>query len=301
MNRNDFLRMIESYGPTDRQMINDVSELIRIFPYFQSAYMLFLKGLHNTEDVRFENQLRGLALRIADREALYYYLRKEQYLEEKSSTETFSLEQQSDNRTDTQQTVIDSAKSSAGLISEIDKISKEEGPETDSGDHPVMISSVPENDDQNATIIIIDKETGEVEEKIFYMDPGFYFSEPRDLLELTDEEITDSASLVMPEDETVKALPTKKALQSELIDKFILANPRIEPGIIKDTLPVEDISQPSVEENDGLLTETLAKIYTKQGYYSRAIDIYEKLSLKFPEKSGYFVSQIEKIKELIKK
>ena len=184
-------------------------------------------------------------------------------MEEKSGTETFSLEQQSDNRTDTQQTVIDSAKSSAGLVSESDKISKEEGPETDSGDHPVMISSVPENDDQNATIIIIDKETGEVEEKIFYMDPGFYFSEPRDLLELTDEEITDSASSVMPEDETVKALPTRRHY-SLSIDKFILANPRIEPGIIKDTLPVEDISQPSVEENDGLLTETLAKIYTNR-------------------------------------
>lgn len=301
MNRNDFLWMIENHGPTDRQMINDVSELMKIFPYFQSAYMLFLKGLHNTEDVRFENQLRGLALRIADREALYYYLRKEQHLEDKSSSGTFLSEEQSDNRTDNQQTVIDSAKSSAGLITEIDKISKEERPEADSGNHPVMISSIPENDDQNATIIIVDKETGEVEEKIFYMDPGFYFSEPRDLLELTDEEITDSISLVMPENEMVKTLPTKKALQSELIDKFILANPRIEPGTISNTLPAGDISQPSVEENDGLLTETLAKIYTKQGYYSRAIDIYEKLSLKFPEKSGYFVSQIEKVKELIKK
>ena len=65
--------------------------------------------------------------------------------------------------------------------------------------------------------------------------------------------------------------------------------------------PVEDISKPFVEEEGGFVTETLAKIYVNQGYYSKAIDIYEKLSLKFPEKSSYFASQIEKVKEYIKK
>ena len=90
-------------------------------------------------------------------------------------------------------------------------------------------------------------------------------------------------------------------LQSELIDKFINANPRIEPQKDKLYLPNEDISKPFTEESGGLVTETLAKIYVNQGYYSKAIDIYEKLSLKFPEKSSYFAFQIEKVKENIKK
>jgi tetratricopeptide (TPR) repeat protein len=293
--------MIERYGPTDRQMLSDVSELISVFPYFQSAYMLFLKGLHNTADVRFENQLRGLALRIADREALYYYLKKEQFEEEKQSPGTSGSVQQLADTTEHQQTVIDSAKSSTELINEIEKSSEEERSGADSDDHPVIISSIPEIDDQNATIVIVDKETGEIEEKIFYMDPGFSFSEPKDLLEITSEENYDITASAAPEDEFIKASPTKKAIQSELIDKFILANPRIEPVTVRNSLPADDISKPSVEEDDGLLTETLAKIYTRQGYYSRAIDIYEKLSLKFPEKSTYFASQIEKVKELIKK
>jgi len=84
-------------------------------------------------------------------------------------------------------------------------------------------------------------------------------------------------------------------------DKFIIANPRIETPKEKSNVPVDDISKPFVEESDGLVTETLARIYVNQGYYSRAIDIYEKLSLKFPEKSSYFASQIEKVKEHIKK
>jgi len=73
--------MIEEAGPSDRQMTGEINEIIEIFPYCQSAYMLLLKGLQNTSDVSFENQLRTSAMRIADREVLYYYLKdgKERY------------------------------------------------------------------------------------------------------------------------------------------------------------------------------------------------------------------------------
>jgi len=91
-----------------------------------------------------------------------------------------------------------------------------------------------------------------------------------------------------------------KKAQADLIDKFISLNPRIEPRTDKTEHPVVDLSTPYLEEKGGLVTETLARIYVNQGYYSKAIEIYEKLSLKFPEKSGYFATQIEKIKAIIK-
>jgi hypothetical protein len=127
------------------------------------------------------------------------------------------------------------------------------------------------------------------------MDPGFSVPEPAELLEIEPEEKTTEQT------ETVKEPVSEKLLQSELIDKFIIANPRIEPRREKNETPIPDISTPYVEERGGFVTETLARIYITQGYYSRAIDIYEKLSLKFPEKSSYFASQIEKVKELLKK
>jgi hypothetical protein len=87
--------------------------------------------------------------------------------------------------------------------------------------------------------------------------------------------------------------------QSALIDRFIIANPRIEPAREKKDIVQEDLSE-NVFGEGSLVTETLAKIYINQGYYSKAIDIFEKLSLKYPEKSSYFATQIQKIKELLK-
>jgi hypothetical protein len=135
------------------------------------------------------------------------------------------------------------------------------------------------------------------------MDPGFSLPDHSDLLELDldDDAILLSGKNALSEENDKTGTNTNKLLQSELIDRFIIANPRIEPHKDKTVIPTEDISKPFVEESAGLVTETLAKIYVSQGYYSKAIDIYEKLSLKFPEKSSYFASQIEKVKEYIKK
>jgi len=86
---------------------------------------------------------------------------------------------------------------------------------------------------------------------------------------------------------------------SSLIEKFIQTNPKIAP-IVQPT-ENNDISTDSVKEHESFFTDTLAKIYIKQGHYAKAILAYEKLSLKYPEKSTYFAGQISEIKKLINK
>ena len=55
--------------------------------------------------------------------------------------------------------------------------------------------------------------------------------------------------------------------------------------------------EPSSNDSEDLLcTETLAGIYAEQGFIQRAIDIYSKLILLYPQKSVYFVSLIENVK-----
>jgi hypothetical protein len=304
MKRSDFLKMIESSGPEDRQTIGEVNELINIFPYFQSAYNLLLKGLQNTSDVRFENQLRVSAMHIANREVLYYFLKKEVHSEVKSELTVSQLVQAEVDSSYSQQTVIESGKNSTDLIDEIEKTSAGENADDTVRDHSVLISDDVTDDDLNASILMIDEEPGDEGEKITYMDPGFSVPEKGDLLEL---DLNESDASGIRGDENVSVSydhedkPSVKEMQSALIDKFIDANPRIEPSREKSDIPVEDISGPFTETGEGLVTETLARIYVRQGYYSKAINIYEKLSLKFPEKSSYFASQIEKVKELIKK
>lgn len=51
-----------------------------------------------------------------------------------------------------------------------------------------------------------------------------------------------------------------------------------------------------VDSERTMVSETLAQIYADQELYQRSIAIYEKLILLFPEKSAYFASLIEKVK-----
>ena len=53
------------------------------------------------------------------------------------------------------------------------------------------------------------------------------------------------------------------------------------------------------EDEEGYFTETLAKIYVKQQRYSKALEIIQRLNLKYPKKNAYFADQIRFLEKLI--
>ena len=110
------------------------------------------------------------------------------------------------------------------------------------------------------------------------------------------------AYLLETEGETLGADAVPKMKGQSLIDDFI----NIDKG--RFTLSEEPQSPQEAEEgtendentsNEGIFTETLARIYIKQGKYSQALEIIQRLSLVYPKKNAYFADQIRFLKKLI--
>ncbi len=84
--------------------------------------------------------------------------------------------------------------------------------------------------------------------------------------------------------------------QDKIIEKFI----KEEPRITKNAKPSDskvDMAKQSSKMREDVISESLAKIYVKQGKVEKAIDIYKKLIWKLPQKKALFAAQIEKLKK----
>jgi len=62
---------------------------------------------------------------------------------------------------------------------------------------------------------------------------------------------------------------------------------------------VETVENSENVTDEGYFTETLARIYIKQGRYSKALEIIRRLSLVYPKKNAYFADQIRFLEKLI--
>ncbi len=161
---------------------------------------------------------------------------------------------------------------------------------------------------ENTEIIEFSEESNEDADLIIEQHAPYAGPDPEpepELLELDEDAEEEAAEVVKEVVEEVadeqrheEAIEEpKEAGNNHLITSFIKG----EPGPIRadqETSLKGDVSLASIREHDGFITDTLAQIYVKQGLYAKAIYAYEKLSLKYPEKSAYFAAQIEKIRNI---
>lgn len=94
----------------------------------------------------------------------------------------------------------------------------------------------------------------------------------------------------------------KENLSNSLIDNFLnhasnISKIKADPNNIQNDL-TENMTQPEESE---IITESLAQLYNKQGYFEKSLIMYQKLILKYPEKSIYFASLIEELKNKLDK
>ncbi len=102
----------------------------------------------------------------------------------------------------------------------------------------------------------------------------------------------------IPRYEVEQTLAQKKEIQQEEQKLF---EPNFEEGEVDLFNEIDEevskVATDSVQFKQDMMTETLAKIYHKQGKYDKALEIYNTLRLKFPEKSAYFAALIEKLEK----
>lgn len=87
--------------------------------------------------------------------------------------------------------------------------------------------------------------------------------------------------------------------QASIIEKFLVANtqmPRF--GDMVDARSKPDLSRPSTKIEESPVSENMANILVKQGKNKKAIEVLEKLKLKYPEKSAYFAGKIDNLNSL---
>ena len=303
MNRTDFHGYIRNPGSVDSGGITGMREVLQLFPWFQSANMLLLRGLKSSDDVRFDNQLKDSAAHIADREKLYYLINSEM-VAASATAELVSLQSSAVPESASLQQFDISEPDSPGQIDVPEKFSLQPSDEEtlEAPDKGIVLTATRPVEDLKA----------EIEQRLSEIGDG--------LLEIEGAEgeviaagspysgnsNDDSGVLLEFDTGEEEVLPGERhtdhrSLQNDLIEKFIRLSPRIEVSREKSDAPSFDLSEQHTAPKISFVSETLARIYIDQGYYSRAVDIYERLCLKYPEKSSYFASQIEKIEDLIKK
>jgi len=114
-----------------------------------------------------------------------------------------------------------------------------------------------------------------------------------------EEEAETLSSFELPKitEEVKEPVTEKKKQQLEMIERFIKTEPRIVPkeNAFDQSL---DLSAESTVDTE-FMTETLAEIYVRQKKYDKAIAMFQKLSLKFPQKSIYFATRISDVNNIV--
>ena len=268
MNLIEFNKILSQPNQIKKNQISGLNNIIEEYPYFQVAHFLHLKALKMRNSFKYNDFLKKTAAYTTDRSVLF------------------------DNITSDG---LDIHPAPADLIK-----SSEDPKETPLVEDTIIEAGLSEEKEEQGEQDITPEETLKIGQPLqFKKDESFSF---REWLQLSSFEPIDR-SLPSPSPDKSKNIETEKRTskdrgQMDLIDKFIATSPKINPSLYDS---YNDIAMDSVQENESLMTETLAHVYVEQKKYQKAITAFTILSLKYPEKSSFFAHQIEAIKKLQEK
>jgi tetratricopeptide (TPR) repeat protein len=313
MNVSSYNYLLNQPEEIDETQTVALEKVLDEFPFFQSARALRLKGLYIQNSYKYNFALKIVAAHTTDRSVLFDFITSESFTAIQKKTYEKKIEElhnitvvdsqiiqkeetQTIRTTPLEHSILTSIKeantnnapTSNSLF--IDKI------DIDKNIEQSILGSIKE-----AEVTKIEEETTETEKKIDIGKPiDFSKSETHSFHQWLQISRIQPIIREIPKEVPRKAIEPEpiidKKKKAELIDKFIETSPKIppiKPGIV--FTPNLDLNK---DDNSYLMTETLAKVYLEQKKYQKAIQAYEILILKYPEKSSFFADRISDIEIL---
>ncbi len=301
MNVKDFTYVLQHPNEAiSSEQTAQLEDVLSEFPYFQAARAVHLKGLKNLNSFKYNNALKVTAAYTTDRDILFDFITSNEFLQNSiadsiSGKTTPAIEADSISE--------EVPKKVTEHDSLIEKSSDEPLPQTiDDADHILDPDLFKSKDPKIDAEIKKAKEEAETALEIgqplsFTKKEKYSFGEWLQLTQQKSIDRKDTEEDSKPERFELESTVLKEK-KFDLIDKFIAKRPKIIPN--ENQSPKVDTKKAAKFDANELMTATLAKVYLEQKKYKKAIQSYRILSLKYPEKSGFFADRIKAVEKIQK-
>lgn len=275
----------------NRETLYDLRALLALYPYYQTARLLMLQNLYLLHDPSFDEELRRAAIYISDRKVIFKMVEAAHYqLKSQNSNRHEAMEGKP--KSDRTSSLIDHFLHSIPTEAEEREKEPEEKRKPTPADAAVdyvaylmETETETEHEQPSRTIALIDD---------FIEEGGFKLhkdkEEEKQECEEKEEEKQESEEAHASED-TSTVEDGDAASKDKASDKAdASANAGAKPA---------DAADGADADGGGIFTETLARIYIKQGKYERAYQIIDRLYKQHPQKSAFYIDQLRFLEKLM--
>ena len=313
MQAKEFINYIKNPNSLEKESVKELQKLVNDFPYFQSAHLLLSLASKKWDASVYQKSLKKTAIVVTNRSHLFNLIQK-------VDISNIVIED-----SDHQKLVVEEVLEPIDSTKELN-ILKATELLIENSDSEILETGIQQKTKPNAEDVLENEIAKQVvgaivEKQMFNLsDTQLLFKQNKEPETFTDwlrliqksnkqlsaENILDTnienntdikTRLEKGKIITQESALNKKLKNLALIDKIIENSPgQIKIKDDQKFYSPEHNAKESLLENEHLVSETLAKIYALQGSVNKAVRAYEILSLKFPQKSAYFASLIQKLK-----